>query len=130
MSKGYTGWALPEHDCAALLARFPPVYPKVVAEHVTHSFGVGPDHPLPQETAGRVIGIADDGRGVQALVVEIGGGTARPDGSTFHITWSLGPGRTAKESNDVLAERGWTPVEPVAVALKPHFFPMRGTRRR
>ena len=128
MSKGYTGWALPKADRAALLARFPPVYKTVVAEHVTHSFGVGSEHPLPTETAGRVVGIADDGRadgrGVQALVVEIGG-TGRPDGSTFHITWSLGPGRKPKESNDVIKARGWTPVEPVAVALEPRFFPNR-----
>jgi hypothetical protein len=124
MSKGYTGWALPEHDRAALLARFPPAYPTVKAEHVTHTYGVAPDHPLPTETTGRVIGIADDGSGVQALVVEIGGGTARPDGSTFHITWSLGPDRAPKESNEVIAARGWTPVEPVAVSLEPRFFPM------
>ncbi|WP_448191527.1 hypothetical protein [Azospirillum sp. sgz301742] len=122
MSKGYTGWALPEADRAALLARFPTVYKTVKAEHITHTFGAGPEHPLPKETTGRVVGIADDGRGVQALVVEIGGGTARPDGSTFHITWSLGPGRTAKESNAVIAAQGWTPVEPVAVALVPRFF--------
>ena len=128
MSKGYTGWALAEADRAALLARFPPAYGIVVAEHVTHTFGVGPDHPLPTATAGRVVGVADDGRGVQALVVEIGGSTARPDGSTFHVTWSLGPGRAARESNDVIAARGGAPVEPVSLRLEPRFFPMR--RRR
>jgi oligopeptide transport system substrate-binding protein len=33
---------------------------------------------------------------------------------TFHITWSLGPGRDAKESNDVIATTGWSPIEPPA----------------
>ena len=33
--------------------------------------------------------------------------TDRPDGSTYHITWSLGPGRKARESNDVLRDQGW-----------------------
>ena len=45
-----------------------------------------------------------------AMVVTIDGTTDRPDGSTFHITWSLdkSKGREARESNDVLKERGWT----------------------
>ncbi len=55
-----------------------------------------------------MVGVADDGAGVQALVVEIGGSTRRPDGSAFHIAWSLGAGRKAAESNDVIRERGWT----------------------
>jgi len=122
MPKGYTGWKLPEPERARLLARFSPAYATLKAEHVTHSFSVSADHPRPNETQGRVVGIADDGQGVQALVVEIGGTTDRPDGSTFHITWSLGPGRTAKESNDVIARHGWTPVEPVPVVLEPRFF--------
>ena len=35
-----------------------------------------------------MVGVDDDGAGVQALVVEIGGAARRPDGSTYHITWS------------------------------------------
>jgi hypothetical protein len=58
-----------------------------------------------------VVGVADDGAGVQALVVEIGGTTQRPDGAAFHIAWSLGAGRKAAESNDVIRERGWTATE-------------------
>ena len=37
--------------------------------------------------------------------IELDGTTDRPDGSTYHITWSLGPGREAHESNDVLRDR-------------------------
>ncbi|PWC42813.1 hypothetical protein [Azospirillum sp. TSO22-1] len=123
MAKGYVGWTLAMADRAALLARFPPAYATVMAEHVTHTFPAGPDVPLPVATEGRVVGVADDGKGVQTLVVEIGGGTARPDGSTFHVTWSLGPGRTARESNDVISARGWTPVDPAPLRLEPRYFP-------
>jgi hypothetical protein len=38
------------------------------------------------------MGVADDGAGVQALVVEIAGTTRRPDGSALHIARSLGAG--------------------------------------
>jgi hypothetical protein len=58
-----------------------------------------------------VIGQADDGAGVQALVVALNGGSDRWDGSTYHITWSLEPGRKAVESNDVIAAPGWQAIE-------------------
>lgn len=122
-TSGYVGWALPGDERARLLALFPAAYGRMVAHHVTLAHGVPADHPLPAATAGTVVGIADDGAGVQALVVAIGGGTARPDGSAYHITWSLGPGRKPVESNGVIRARGWTPVEPVPLRLEPRFFP-------
>lgn len=118
----YTGWLLDPRDRTALLARFPPAYPEVVAHHVTQKFGDQAAAP-PSETAGEVVGVADDGCGVQALVVRIAGVTDRPDGSTYHITWSLGPGREAYESNAVIARRGWTWLgEPISIRLEPRPF--------
>ena len=86
-----------------------------MADHVTVPGGGAP----PPATTGRIVGRADDGRGVEAMVVEIAGTSARPDGSRWHITWSLEPGRQAKESNDVIAAHGWTPLDPVEVKLLP-----------
>lgn len=120
----YTGWALDRSQRGELLTRFPPVYPEVVADHVTLKFGARQDEALPTETRGEIVGRADDGAGVEAMVVRIGGTTDRPDGSTYHITWSLKPGRQAKESNDVIRERGWTPfAEPIPVSLEPKGYP-------
>ncbi len=83
-------------------------------------FGTAEDTPLPAAHAGEIVGEVDDGAGVQALVVRIGGTTDRGDGSHYHITWSLGPGREAKESNDVLAATKWQRVQPpIAIALAP-----------
>jgi hypothetical protein len=119
---GFLGWRLDPSDRAALLSRFPPRYEKVVADHVTLSFK--PAKPkLPTETTAEVVGAVDDGEGVQALVVRIGGTTDRPDGSTYHMTWSLAPGREGKESNDVLRERGWNAIDaPIPVRLHPNRF--------
>jgi hypothetical protein len=114
----YTGWLVDPADREMLLARFPPRYPCVVAHHVTLKFGDETAQP-PGETVGQIVGEADDGMGVQALVAAIDGTTARPDGGTFHITWSLADGREARESNAVIAQ-GWRPlVAPVAVRLLP-----------
>lgn len=114
----YTGWLVDPAAREALLGRFAPRYESVIAHHVTLKFG---DHgaEAPAETIGQIVGEADDGAGVQALVVAIGGSPSRPDGGTLHITWSLAPGREARESNEVIA-RGWTALtEPVAVRLIP-----------
>ncbi len=118
--EGVIGWKLDREERRVLLERFPPNYAETVADHVTLKSKVADDAPLPDATTGRIVGRTDDGCGVQAMVVEIDGTTDRPGGGTYHITWSLGPGRRANESNDVLADRGWTPLdEPVPLTLTP-----------
>ena len=103
------GWKLDLEDRERLLERFPPAYPETVADHVTWG-RKSKAPPMPPAGTAVVIGRADDSEGVEALVVEVGGTSRRWDGGTFHITWSLGAGREAKESNDVIAARGWQPV--------------------
>ncbi len=92
-----------------------------MADHVTLARTEGSAAP-PAPGSAEIVGQTSDGKGVQALVVRLDGTTHRPDGGTYHITWSLRPGRRAKESNDVLRERGWTPVEPTPVKLTPAVF--------
>jgi hypothetical protein len=101
------GWKLDRNQRAELLQQFPPHYPNVDADHVTLSAGVSPEAALPSETVGEIVGRVDDGKGVEAMVVKVGGTVDRPDGSIYHITWSLLDGREARESNDVLRERAW-----------------------
>jgi hypothetical protein len=120
-----TGWLLDETDREQLLARFPPRFADVVAHHVTLTTGTHQGTPLPSETSGEVVGEIDDGAGIQALVVRIGGTTRRGDGRTYHITWSLdrARGRRPVESNDVIARLGWRPLpEPLPIRLTPARF--------
>jgi hypothetical protein len=117
------GWKLDREQRKELLLQFPPRFAKVIADHVTLQAKAANDAPLPEETEGEIVGRADDGKGVEAMVVRIDGTTDRPDGSTYHITWSLADGRRAKESNDVIAEQGWTAFElPMPLILKPARF--------
>ena len=121
---GVIGWKLDREQRKELLQQFPPRYGKVDADHVTLRTGAAKDAPLPDETAGEIVGRADDGRGVEAMVVAIAGTADRPDGSVYHITWSLGPGREAQESNDVLASRDWLAFDlPMPVKLRPERWP-------
>lgn len=117
-----TGWKLDREDRARLLGRFPPEWPDVIADHVTLYAQAGQDAPLPPPVAAQIIGSAGDGKGLQAMVVAIDGGTDRPDGSTYHITWSLdrAQGREAIESNTVIADLGWRRLAvPITIALTP-----------
>jgi hypothetical protein len=46
-----------------------------------------------------------------------------PVSASWHITWSLGPGREAKESNDVLRDGHWERFGlPIPVKLEPARF--------
>ena len=119
-----TGWKLSSDERLALLDRFPPRYENVIADHVTLRVGATPETPLPRKPGlARVVGRADDGDSLECLVVELDGTTDRPDGSTYHITWSLGPGRRARESNDVLRNHGWEHIDaPIPVDLAPARF--------
>jgi len=117
------GWRLAAAEREVLLERFVPKYARIVADHVTLKIRVDKRSPLPAEREGEIVGVADDGVGVQAMVVRIAGTTDRPGGGTYHITWSLAEGRKAKESNDVIAACGWQPLqEPVPLRLEATFF--------
>ena len=119
-----TGWKLPRDEREVLLERFPPKYANVIADHVTLRVGATPGTPLPHEPdSARIVGRADDGNSLECMVVELDGTTDRPDGSTYHITWSLGPGRRARESNDLLRDHGFHPLEAaIPVELEPARF--------
>jgi hypothetical protein len=118
-----TGWKVPQDEREILLRRFPPRYENVIADHVTLRVGATPETPLPRRPEARIVGRGDDGKSLECLVAELDGTTDRPDGSTYHITWSLGPGRKARESNDVLRERGWQKLsDPIPIELEPARF--------
>jgi len=117
------GWKLPCDERDQLLARFPAKYDNVIADHVTLRTGATLATSLPRKPDARIVGRADDGKGLECLVVELDGTADRPDGSTYHITWSLGPGRKARESNDVLRQQGWEHLPaPIHVELEPARF--------
>lgn len=113
------GWKLDRGQRAALLEQFKPQWPEAIADHVTLESGT--EAPLPGPVEAAIVGEARDD-GLQAMVVAIDGTTDRPDGSTYHISWSLDParGRCAVQSNEVIRRCGWVALDdPVPVKLTP-----------
>lgn len=119
---GYTGFEVTEGDANRLKALFPPKYPKVYGHHITVEFGVPSTTDLPSGNI-RIVGYVDDGS-LEAFVVEVDGSTTRPDGATYHLTWSLDfdAGRKPVQSNDVLGKLGWTSIDPINITANPKFF--------
>jgi hypothetical protein len=118
------GWKLDLGEREKLLRRFPPRYGDVIADHVTLKTKAAGQQP-PQPVDAAIVGHADDVDSLECMVVTINGTSNRPDGSTFHITWSLdkAKGRTARESNDLLKNGGWTHFdEPTPITLQPARF--------
>jgi hypothetical protein len=116
------GWLLSKGDRERLLGLVPPRYAQPVAHHVTLKPDATSEERAPPVREAAVVGVSDDGVGVQALVVELDGRTARPDGGVYHITWSLEPSRRAVESNAVIATHGWAPMDPMSIDLTPGRF--------
>ena len=115
----YAAFVLDNNTRRALLDRLPAKYTDVLAHHITEKFGI----PKPTESVrsyavhATVVGVADDGAGVQAAVVEINGSSTRKDGSTYHITISIdrSAGRKPVDSNRVIKEKGWTKIQPFTI---------------
>ena len=119
------GWKLDRRQREELLRRFPARYADPIADHITLRSNARND-PLPEPVDAQIVGRADDGDSLEAMVVAVDGTCDRPDGSIYHITWSLdeAKGRRAKESNDLLKQGGWEKFEePVPVTVKPARFP-------
>jgi len=114
----YVAYVLDDQSRNKLAKLFPPKYPEWVGHHTTVEFGVPKDPSLPFGDAAdmQVVGYAEDD-GIEALVVAINGETKRPDGKAYHLTWSLdrSKGRKPVDSNNVISQRGFTKVTPVAV---------------
>jgi hypothetical protein len=105
----YSGWLIKPADQMRILGMYPPRYSIVRAHHVTRM--LGKDLMLPDPASIQVVGIACDGRGIEALLVRVNGLIRCPDGRFFHITLSHEEHRAPKESNDVLAlQSNWSRV--------------------
>lgn len=116
----YSGYQLTDRaDVLAQLAAagYPPQFQTVVAEHVTYAY---PDpNRAPSVRRVEIVGHAC-GDGVEAFLVRVDGNTRRPRGGLFHLTYSLAPGRTAKESKTLIRSATVTPLPaPIRVAVTP-----------
>lgn len=118
--KGYTGYELTQSSREKLLSIFTPIFSKFIGHHITYKFNVTAEN-VPEQCSARIIGYAQEG-GLEALVAEINGSTARPDGKIYHVTWSLTPEIKKPVDSNNLLQRGWKKVSPIEINVQPKFF--------
>ena len=119
LTEMYRAYELDKKSRQILAATFPPKYPDFIGQHITYKMGNKSGlPPMPNTVA--VIGYADDGESLEALVVAVDGSTDRVDGSIYHITWSLdrSKGRKPVDSNKLVAS-GFKPVDPISIQVEP-----------
>lgn len=116
----YTAYVLDGASRTALALRFPPKYSKFVGHHVTHEFGVPKDAEAPAPADVRIVGYVDSEDGLEALVCTVDGTSDRPDGSKFHITWSLDPDKyKPMHSNELVSKKRSTLMLPIRIRTTP-----------
>lgn len=107
----YAALKLDEMQRQKILAAVPVIYPKTICDHITLG-------RMSEATARKlyfnyspktieIIGVAEDGNGIQTLVVQVNGTVIRPyDKEIFHITHSLNPEKDVPAEFDTLSLPG------------------------
>lgn len=124
LKKGYNGYLLTDAGRQDLFVHIEPMFPDVIAHHVTHEFGVYDSLP-PDATSVRVVATVSNNK-VQAAIVTVNGSEVRDENSFYHITISLDKSAGAKAvgSNALIAdENNWQDVDPFNIPVVPTFFP-------
>ncbi|RLC97486.1 MAG: hypothetical protein DRI46_12980 [Chloroflexi bacterium] len=92
----YTGYEIEAGSRQKLATLFPPKYPNFMGHHITEAFGVKDGSVPEQPQHVLVVAHIDNGEDVEGFVVSIDGSSDRPDGDTYHLTWSLDRSNGAK----------------------------------
>ena len=105
-------YELDKESKAMLMEMFPPKYPEAKYDHVTICMGdINAIPPKPAQKV-EVVGIADDGNGIEVLIVNINGTPLRNDGKHWHITASYDSSKLAPASFDIFAKPGKEKEKP------------------
>lgn len=119
------GYELTEPSRHEILKRFPPKYPEVLAHHITVRFPAKPGElPPPMPHSVKVVGYADSGDGLEALVIELDGTTKRPGmapeaGGMWHTTLSVDRKRAKPVQSNQLIQKGYQHVPPFHITVEP-----------
>jgi hypothetical protein len=100
----YTAFVIDDRDRERLLRRYPPKFPDVYAHHVTFQMGCH-SKMLDNNPIIVITGYIQTDY-LELMLVTVDGRHNRPDGSKYHITWSLDRSKGVKpmDSNKVIQQ--------------------------
>ena len=113
----YRAYLLVAGEREELLKRFPPTYPRVIADHISAE-ALGMMQLVKEGPAiGKIVGQADHA-GLQCLVVSVNGSELTGDGTPFHISWSAEPGVKTSQAGEIVRKNGFTRLDkPIPIDL-------------
>lgn len=114
----YTGYEIVNAN--VLKAFLPPKFDKVAVHHITYEF---PSNTMPPNVNSIVLGEYFSNEFIEAATVLVDGSSIRPDGGTFHITWSYDPNNAKPvDSNKLIKNGTGRKLVPVKVDVIPKIF--------
>ena len=118
----YTGYEIEAGSRQKLASLFPPKYPNFMGHHITEAFGIKDGSVPEQPQKFTVVAHIDNGEDVEGFVVEVDGSSDRPDGGTYHLTWSIDRSNGAKpvHTNNHISEA--KPIRPIEIDATAKFF--------
>lgn len=116
----YTAFVIDEEQRNELLTRYTPKFPDVYAHHVTLAMGHNSfllTYVPKVVIYGYIKGIHNE-----VFLVDVDGETIRPDGSKYHITWSIDKSAGVKpvDSNKLIAIKTPIIIAPIEVKGSMH----------
>lgn len=103
----YTAYPLPQSYHDMLEERIPYAFSEKFGDHITVQFpyNIKREGPIPDiESVIKPYAVLTDGENIECVMVTVDGMPARPDGSFYHITWSIHDRTKTKpiESNNII----------------------------
>lgn len=104
----YTAYTIPTLYRQLLEERIPYSFKHKFGDHITakYPYDKTVDGPVEENTTAIIIpyAVLSDGENIECILVKVNGSTTRPDGSRYHITWSIDDKKKTKpvESNTII----------------------------
>lgn len=122
LNEAYSAYVLDGASVEKLKIKFPPKNERFIGHHVTVNNHHRKGDELPAEAKLKVVGHVEE-EGLEALIVSVNGKTKRPDGNTYHITWSLDPSKKKPvDSNDLINRSDYTLTLPMQIEATPELL--------
>jgi hypothetical protein len=115
----YLAFVLDAGAKQAIRDHFKPRFRRKVCHHITLQFDLTDESfvVLSEEFNDATLSVVgyQAGNGVDCVACSVNGSVRRPDGSIFHVTYSLAPGHGAGESNELLKQQGYQSCIPFRI---------------
>lgn len=118
----YNGYEIEKGSREKLITLYPPKYPNFIGHHITEKFGVKDGTVPKQPEKVIIVGYINNGKNLEGFLVSVDGTVNRPDGSKYHLTWSLDRSKGAKPYHTNWYVNDAVKIKPIEIDVDAKFF--------